>query len=259
MSVTVEWFGTVARFEGPAPVLAELALPERPGLTTVTTRVTDVDLDFSVVRTGSQWALIVDDRQLGSAGPVGDLWTRAWDHLELQMAARSTDPVFIHAGAVAIDGRGIIVPGRSGRGKTSLVLALVGAGGVYFSDEYALLDHHGWLHPYARNPHVRIESGRRGIPTPISRFTDRVGIEPVPIAGVVIAQYVPGSKWCPRTLDSRTCALEVIDNAVGARVRTPAVMDVAAAVARSAWCVDGMRSEPDEVAEWLGNRMTRSR
>jgi hypothetical protein len=48
--------------------------------------------------------------------------------------------LFIHAGAVALAGRGVILVGHSGTGKTSTVAALVRKGALYLSDEVALLD-----------------------------------------------------------------------------------------------------------------------
>ena len=61
---------------------------------------------------------------------------RALDVLEseLQLAvARLARPeVFVHAGVVAVNGRAILVPGRSGAGKTTLVRALLAAGATYY-------------------------------------------------------------------------------------------------------------------------------
>jgi hypothetical protein len=48
--------------------------------------------------------------------------------------------VFVHAGAVEIDGRACILVGGSGAGKTSTVGALLACGATYLSDEVALLD-----------------------------------------------------------------------------------------------------------------------
>lgn len=48
--------------------------------------------------------------------------------------------VFVHAGAVEIDGRACVLIGDSGAGKTSTVAALLACGGAYLSDEVALLD-----------------------------------------------------------------------------------------------------------------------
>jgi hypothetical protein len=48
--------------------------------------------------------------------------------------------VFVHAGAVEVAGRGCILIGQSGAGKTSTVAALLLRGAAYLSDEVALLD-----------------------------------------------------------------------------------------------------------------------
>ncbi len=48
--------------------------------------------------------------------------------------------LFIHAGAVAIDGRAWIVIGESGAGKTSTVAILARHGAAYLTDEITLLD-----------------------------------------------------------------------------------------------------------------------
>ncbi len=48
--------------------------------------------------------------------------------------------LFIHAGAVSIDGRAWIVIGESGAGKTSTVAILVRQGAAYLTDEITLLD-----------------------------------------------------------------------------------------------------------------------
>jgi uridine kinase len=42
---------------------------------------------------------------------------------------------------------GIAIPGRSFSGKTSLVTALVRAGAVYYSDEFAVIDRDGLVRP----------------------------------------------------------------------------------------------------------------
>lgn len=62
----------------------------------------------------------------------------------------------IHAGVVALDGRAIIIAGRSGRGKTTLVLGMLRRGLDLLSDELALIgpDQRTVL-AYPRGLHVR--------------------------------------------------------------------------------------------------------
>ena len=56
--------------------------------------------------------------------------------------------VFVHAGVVGWKNRAILIPGKSFAGKTSLVAELVKAGATYYSDEFAVLDFQGLVHPY---------------------------------------------------------------------------------------------------------------
>ena len=52
-------------------------------------------------------------------------------------------PETIHAGCVAIGGRGVLIAGRSGSGKSDLALRLVDRGAVLVSDDYTLLTRAG--------------------------------------------------------------------------------------------------------------------
>ena len=64
------------------------------------------------------------------------------------MAAETRERVFVHAGVVGWKGHAIVIPGRSRSGKTTLVAELVKAGAEYYSDEFAVLDAEGRVHPF---------------------------------------------------------------------------------------------------------------
>lgn len=49
----------------------------------------------------------------------------------------------IHASCVAIDGRGVLIGGRSGSGKSDLALRLIDRGALLVSDDYTQLDRDG--------------------------------------------------------------------------------------------------------------------
>jgi hypothetical protein len=53
----------------------------------------------------------------------------------------------LHAAAVMVDGRLVLLPGASGSGKTVLTAQLVALGATYFSDETALLRRDGTMRP----------------------------------------------------------------------------------------------------------------
>jgi hypothetical protein len=61
-----------------------------------------------------------------------------------------------HAGAVSLDGQGIILPGGGGLGKTTIVLKLVMLGCRFLSDEIACINRaNGLLQPFPRQVNVR--------------------------------------------------------------------------------------------------------
>jgi hypothetical protein len=62
----------------------------------------------------------------------------------------------IHAGTVVYKGRALMIAGRSGQGKTTLVLGLVRRGLGLLSDEFAIADAAQQLiQPYRRSLHIR--------------------------------------------------------------------------------------------------------
>lgn len=60
--------------------------------------------------------------------------------LDLFLAESVKEFLLLHAGVVSRNGAGIILPGPSGSGKSSLTLALVGLGYSYLSDEFAAVE-----------------------------------------------------------------------------------------------------------------------
>ena len=69
------------------------------------------------------------------------------------------DHLFVHAGVVGWQGKAIVMPGRSHVGKTTLVSALIRAGATYYSDDMAIFDPQGRVHPYPVPLSVREPNG----------------------------------------------------------------------------------------------------
>jgi hypothetical protein len=117
------------------------------------------------------------------------------------LALHAREHLFIAAGVVAIDGRLILLPGFGLTGKTTLVSALVNEGAEYYSDEYAVLDEDGLVHPY-RTPLPWSANGASGSP------------RPRPISAVVEATYRPTAEWRPRRLSSGEGVLSLVQYAI---------------------------------------------
>jgi len=67
---------------------------------------------------------------------------------------------FFHAGVVEWGGKAVLIPGRTLSGKSSLVVEFLRAGASYYSDEYAVIDSRGRVHPFPRRVVTRDSKGR---------------------------------------------------------------------------------------------------
>jgi hypothetical protein len=70
---------------------------------------------------------------------IGVLHYAIWDVHRI-VPTWSRDFLFVHAGSVARDGRGLLLPAPPGRGKSSLVAALLRRGFDYLSDDVGAID-----------------------------------------------------------------------------------------------------------------------
>ena len=175
--------------------------------------------------------------------------------LQLYVAERAARRVFVHAGVVGWKGRAVVIPGPSLAGKTTLVAELVRAGADYYSDEYAVLDRGGRVHPYARPLAVREGEGLRQTRRTVEEFGGRAGALPLPVGLVVVSRFERGTGWRPRRLTSGECVLELLSNAVPARrspARTLAALTNAAA---GAVALTGPRGEAAVVAQAILRRL----
>jgi len=144
-------------------------------------------------------------------------------HVHGCVALNAPEHIFIGAGVVAHHNRAILLPGVALSGKTTLVSALVHAGCVYYSDQYAVLDERGLVHPYAQplvlTAQPQPETNHRGdIRSAIA------GAEPLPVGAVVATSYRPGAEWRPRRLSRGEAVLALLSHAVPAQHRTEEVM-----------------------------------
>jgi hypothetical protein len=173
---------------------------------------------------------------------------------DLQLFVAETAPrrVFVHAGVVGVGGKAIVIPGRSFSGKTSLVAALVKAGAIYYSDEYAVLDERGRVHHYARPLSIR-ENGHLQKPTKyrVEQLGGRSGVKPLPVGMVVVSKYEAGAQWRPRRLSEGAGALELMANTVCARRQPEAMLEAIRGVVSQAPVLKGVRGETRQVVEFI--------
>lgn len=144
------------------------------------------------------------------------------EDVQIHVAEMAPERVFVHAGVVGYRGRGILLPGRSFAGKSTLVRELVRAGAQYYSDEYAVLDSAGDVHPYPRPLAIRNERAPGVTKHPVHTLGVRAGGSPLPVGLVVMSEFRSGGEWRPQRLSPGRGALALLANTVAAR-RIPEV------------------------------------
>lgn len=170
--------------------------------------------------------------------------------LHLYVAERAQGRVFIHAGVVGWKGRAVILPGKSFSGKTTLTRELIRAGALFYSDEYAVLDSRGRVHPFHRPLQIR-ESGAGGRQTKytVESLGGERGVKPLPVGLVILSEYKTGARFLPRRLSAGQGALAMLSHAVPARRQPEAVLDALRQVVTRAPVLKGRRGEAGEIVD----------
>lgn len=213
------------------------------------------DVTFHLTGTGG-WAtegafqLRLESQILQSSSSIADLLERLRSELHFQVARHARSGLFVHAGVVGWAGRAILIPGRSRTGKTSLVAALARAGADYYSDEYAVVDAEGRIHPYAKPLSVRGDSDVAARHE-IADLGFRTGSEPLWAGLIVSTSYQTEAGFRPRHGSPGQGLLHLIDNTIVVRERPRTAMEYLTPVARAAALVEGPRGDSDDTAAYL--------
>ena len=180
-----------------------------------------------------------------------DLLEQFESHLQLTVAEYAPRRVFVHAGVVGWKGKAILIPGSSFSGKSTLVAELLKAGATYYSDEYAVIDANGRVHPYARDLRMR-SSGAAGMKRMrAADFGAPTGSKPLTVALVISTRFKEGARWRPRALTRGKAVLELLANTVSARSQPEMALSFLTKAVDSATLFKGARSEASEMVEWL--------
>lgn len=180
--------------------------------------------------------------------------------IRANIALLAPEHIFVHAGTVAVDGGAIVLPGYTFAGKTTLVRALIEAGATYYSDEFAVLDAAGLVHPYpkplsVRNPDI---SGRT-TETPAATLGGATGTHPAPLRLVAATRFRSGATLEPEALNQGAALLALLGHTIPARTRprqSLATLKAALTGAR-AWRSDRSEATPAAHAIIQSVRLTR--
>jgi len=188
-----------------------------------------------------------DHIQLARSTDLEVVLDRFESDLRLFVAELARHRVFVHAGVVGWKGKAIVIPGRSYSGKSTLVAALVRAGATYYSDEYAVFDSRGRVHPFAKPLELREEGEYAQTKVSVAELGGHSGKKPLPVGLVIMTQFKRGARWRPRTLTAGTGVLELLFNTVSARRNPEEAMATLQRVTASAAVLKGVRGNAAEL------------
>jgi hypothetical protein len=161
--------------------------------------------------------------------------------LERLAAEHSAGLATVHAGAVGIDGRALVLPGASCAGKSTLVDALLRAGATYLSDEVAAIDETLAVHAFPRP--IRLRAGR-------SFDAARVESE-LSLAAVIFCPFGGGAAWFPRPIGRGEALLQLLHYSFSAKVRPTEALTIFGELCRRVPVLSASRGDAAHTAELL--------
>ena len=127
-------------------------------------------------------------------------------------------PVERIAGVVGWHGKAIIIPARSFRGKTTLVKELTKVGAQYYSDEYAVLDEEGLVHPFPKMLSIRgFKDDYQQTDFSVESLGGVRGIVPLPVGMVLMTEFQKGAEWQPQILSEGFGVMEMLSHTIPIR------------------------------------------
>lgn len=164
------------------------------------------------------------------------------------LVAMGSTHLFFHAGVVGWRGRAILLPGKTLAGKTTLVTALMRAGAEYYSDEFAVIDQKGRVHPYPKPLGVRANGTIEQISRTALELGGKVGRGPIPVGAVVVSRFRAGAHWRPRAITAGQAMLTLLGHCASAQ-RSPGVaVQTVKQMVSEAVLIRGVRGEADDTA-----------
>jgi len=207
----------------------------------------DPDIRLSVECIDSDFRVSLDGKTVASADNLHNAARAAIKALDDALVQRIKGLRAVHAGAVLIDGRAVLLPGSTHAGKSSLVAELLQRGARHFSDEYALIDDRGLVHSYPRPLLLRKGSIVQSIVLP-EELNSGFATAPAPVGWILAIDYVPEAAWDIREISHAEAVMLLLRNTPHEMAQSPEMIDFFLRVAASAACCEGTRGDAAEAA-----------
>jgi len=190
-----------------------------------------------------------NDQRLARTENIEELLEVFESDLNSYVARTARRWLFVHAGVVGWKGRAIVIPGATLSGKSTLVKEFLRIGAAYYSDEFAVLDGRGRVHPFPKSLSIRNADGTTQTRVTAEGLGGKTGSRPLPIGLVLLTRHKPGARWRPRVWSQGNGILGLLANTLVARhrpARALATLEKAISKSQVLW---GPRGEAKETVE----------
>lgn len=205
------------------------------------------DILIRVDRGAQGFRVLLDEKLLKSVNSLHDAALAAVKALDDAVVRRMKTFRAVHAGAVLIDGRALLVAGSSHAGKSSLVAELLRRGASCFSDEYALIDNQGQIHSYPRPLLLRNGRPQQSLVLP-EELNASYATSTAPVEWIFALDYVSDGVWDVREMAQGEAVMLLLRNTPHELVKSPETVDFFVRVAANAVCYAGQRGDVVEAA-----------
>jgi hypothetical protein len=204
---------------------------------------------WSIRHSDDLWRTMTIYGQESAASEAAPIVALVANEIELWLGEHATGLIIVHAAAVALGGRVILVPGPSLAGKSTMAKALVAMGGSYLSDDFAPIDAAGLVHPFPRRLGLRGSEGRQEL----ADVDGVIETQALPLGIVAEVRWEAEAQWDVEQLGPSETCLGLLANCLAARSRPrESLHHVTAAVEHGrSLGVRGRRSDASDAAQRL--------
>ena len=195
---------------------------------------------IEVGRDADGYHLLMEDEASVRGGTLDDVVRCAEYHVVGSLIKATPELLWLHAGAVARDGRAVLFVGPSGCGKSTLATALCRRGYRYLADDTVPLDPaSGQVIPFPLAPMVRQPAGQE-VPPELLRTLIKTAPhlemadtcrEPSPIEAVAFPAYAPRAAAGLVRCSPATAALQLLQQCLNVTDQGGAAFQFLCAVA----------------------------
>ncbi len=206
---------------------------------------------FGIARDGKYYVPLRNGEQMSYGESEKVFFKYLNGILRIEVAEYTTSRIFVHAGVVGYKGHALVIPGRSFQGKTTLTAELVRNGAEYYSDEYAVIDKKGFVHPFPRKLSMRYFGASREKEVTVEELGGTYGNDPLPVGMVLITAFSKGAIWDPKILSPGNGIIEIVPHTIPIRQNAKFSLKVLDLVARRAIIVKSPRGDAKKFAKFL--------